>query len=71
MDELIEIFFEVLNNLSLTKGFREIRKKTESRFLRMVLYGAEALLVCLLALILAAVIFLLSKLIGLVFGLFL
>ena len=67
MDELIEIFFEVLNNLSFTNGFREIRKKTESRFLRMVLYAVQGLLVCLLALILAAAIFLLSQLIGLVF----
>jgi len=67
MDELIEIFFEVLNNLSFANGFREIRKKTESRVLRVVLYMAQGVLVCLLALILATVIFLLSRLIGFVF----
>ena len=66
MDLFIDIFFEVLNNLNFSNGFRDIRKKTKSKFLRGLLYVANAAGVVLLAIILAAVIFLLFEIIGLI-----
>ena len=68
MDEFFDILFEVLNNLNFTKGFRDIRKKTKSKFLRGVLYVAQAAATLLLAVILAAVIFLLFSLVGMLFA---
>lgn len=68
MDDFIDIIFEVLNNLSLFNGLREIRKKTQSRFLRGVLYVAHDAGVLLLAVLIAAVIFLLFKVAALLFG---
>ena len=68
MDEFFDILFEVLNNLNFTKEFREIRKKTKSKFLRGVLYAAQAAATLLLAVILAAVIFLLFSLVGMLFA---
>ena len=68
MDEFFDILFEVLNNLNFSKGFRDIRKKTKSKFLRGVLYAAQAAATLLLAVILAAVIFLLFALVGMLFA---
>ena len=68
MDEFLDILFEVLNNLNFSKGFRDIRKKTKSNFLRGVLYAAQAAATLLLAVILAAVIFLLFALVGMLFA---
>ena len=68
MDEFLDILFEVLNNLNFSKGFRDIRKKTKSKFLRGVLYAAQAAATLLLAVILAAVIFLLFTLVGMLFA---
>ena len=59
MDEFLDILFEVLNNLNFSKGFRDIRKKTKSKFLRAVLYVVQTGATLLLAVIFAAVIFLL------------
>ena len=68
MDEFLDILFEVLNNLNFSKGFRDIRKKTKSKFLRGVLYAAQAAATLLLAVILAAVIFLMFSLVGMLFA---
>lgn len=68
MDEFLDILFEVLNNLNFSKGFRDIRKKTKSKFLRGVLYVAQIAATLLLAVILAAVIFLLFTLVGMLFA---
>ena len=68
MDEFFDILLEVLNNLNFSKGFRDIRKKTKSKFLRGVLYVAQAAATLLLAVILAAVIFLLFTLVGMLFA---
>lgn len=62
MDVFFDILAEVLNNLSFSNGFRDIRKKTKSKFLRGVLYVAQGAATLLLALILAAGIFLLYRL---------
>ena len=70
MDVFFDILAEVLNNLSFSNGFRDIRKKTKSRFLRGVLYVVHIAGVLLLAAILAAVLLLLFKLAGTVFGMF-
>ena len=68
MDEFLDILFEVLNNLNFSKGFRHIRKKTKSKLLRGVLYVAQIAATLLLAVILAAVIFLLFTLVGMLFA---
>ena len=68
MDEFLDILFEVLNNLNFSKGFRDIRKRTKSKLLRGVLYAAQAAATVLLAVILAAVIFLLFALVGMLFA---
>ena len=68
MDEFLDILFEVLNNLNFSIGFRDIRKKTKSKFLRGVLYAAQAAATLLLAVILAAVIFLMVALVGMFFA---
>ena len=68
MDEFLDILFEVLNNLNFSKGFRDIRKKTKSKFLRGVLYAAQVAATLLLAVILAAVIFLMVALVGMLFA---
>ena len=68
MDEFLDILFEVLNNLNFSKGFRDIRKRTKSKFLRGVLYVAQGAATLLLAVILAAVIFLLFTLVGMLFA---
>ena len=68
MDEFFDILLEVLNNLNFSKGFRDIRKRTKSKFLRGVLYAAHAAATLLLAVILAAVIFLLVSLVGMLFA---
>lgn len=68
MDEFFDILFGVLNNLNFSKGFRDIRKKTNSKFLRGVLYVAQIAATLLLAVILAAVIFLLFILVGMLFA---
>ena len=68
MDEFFDILLEVLNNLNFSEGFRDIRKKTKSKFLRGVLYSAQAAATLLLAVILAAVIFLLFSLVGMLFA---
>ena len=68
MDEIFDILAEVLNNLSFTNGFRDIRKKTKSKFLRCVLYVAQVAVVLLLALAIAVVIFLLYQLVGALFS---
>ena len=70
MDEFFDIIFEVLNNLSFSNGFRDIRKKTKSKFLRGLLYVAQCVVTLLLAVILAAVIFLLVELAALLLGIF-
>jgi hypothetical protein len=70
MDLFIDILVEVLNNLNFSNGFRDIRKKTKSKFLRGVLYVVQGTGVLLLAAVLAVVILLLFKLAGLLFGLF-
>jgi hypothetical protein len=70
MDVFIDIFVEVLNNLNFSNGFRDIRKKTKSKFLRGVLYVVQGAGVLLFAVILAVVILLLSRLAGLLFGMF-
>ena len=67
MEEFIDVFFEVLNNLSFSNGFRDIRKKTKSKFLRGVLYVAQGAGVLLFAMILAAVFFLLNQLFAAIF----
>ena len=67
MDEFFDILFGVLNNLNFSKGFRDIRKKTKSKFLRGVLYLAQVAATLLLAVILAAVIFLIFALVGMLF----
>ena len=66
MDEFIDILVGVLDNLNFSNGFRDIRKKTKSKFLRGVLYASQIAGVLLLAVILAAVIFLLFEIIGLI-----
>ena len=71
MDFFIEILFDVLNNLSFSNGFRDIRKKTKSKLLRGMLYVMHIVAVILLAAAIAAVIFLLFKLAGFVFGMLL
>ena len=68
MDEFFDIFADILNNLSFSKGFRDIRKKTKSKFLRAVRYVAQSVATLLLALILAAVIFLLFNLVSMLFA---
>ena len=68
MDEFFDILLGVLNNLNFSKGFRDIRKKTKSKFLRGVLYVAQIAATLLLAVILAAVIFLLFTLVGMLFA---
>ena len=68
MDEFLDILFGVLNNLNFSKGFRDIRKKTKSKFLRGVLYVAQIAATLLLAVILAAVIFLMFALVGMLFA---
>ena len=68
MDTFFDILAEVLNNLSFSNGFRDIRKKTKSKFLRGLLYVAQIAGVLLLALILAAVIFLLYQLVAALFS---
>ena len=68
MDEFVDILFGVLNNLNFSKGFRDIRKKTKSKFLRGVLYVAQVTATFLLAVMLAAVIFLLFTLVGMLFA---
>lgn len=70
MDEFFDILLEVLNNLNFSKGFRDIRKKTHSKFLRGVLYVAQSAATLLFAAILAAAIFLLFKLAVLLLGIF-
>ncbi len=70
MDEFFDILFGVLDNLNFSNGFRDIRKKTKSKFLRGVLYVAQGAGVLLLAVVLAAVILLLSQLAGSLFGMF-
>ena len=67
MDEFFDILFGVLNNLNFSKGFRDIRKKTKSKFLRGVLYVAQVAATLLLAVMLAAVIFLMFALVGILF----
>lgn len=69
MDDFIDILAELLCNLNFSKGFHDIRKKTENKFLRFVLYVLHCAGVLLLGLILAAVIFALFKAAGAVFGL--
>lgn len=64
MDVFFDSLFEVLNNLNFSNGFRDIRKKTKSKFLRGVLYVAQVAATLLLAVILAAVIFLMFALVG-------
>ena len=68
MDEFLDILFGVLNNLNFSKGFRDIRKKTKSKFLRGVLYVAQTVATLLLAAIIAAVIFLIFALTGMLFA---
>ena len=70
MEVFFDILAEVLNNLNFSKGFRDVRKKTENRFLRGVLYVVHLAGGLLLAAALAAVILLLLKLAGLLFGVF-
>ena len=70
MDEFFDILFEVLNNLNIFNGFRDIRKKTQNKFLRGVLYAAQGAATLLFAAILAAAIFLLFKLAVLLLGIF-
>ena len=70
MDEFIDILVGVLDNLNFSNGFRDIRKKTKSKFLRGVLYVMQVAGVLLFAVILAAVILLLSKLAGSLFVMF-
>ena len=64
MDTFFDILAEVLNNLNFSNGFRDIRKRTKSKFLRGVLYAAQVAGVLLLAVVLAAVMFLLFEIIG-------
>ena len=70
MDEFIDMLVGVLDNLNFSNGFRDIRKKTKSKFLRGVLYVMQVAGVLLFAVILAAVILLLSKLAGSLFVMF-
>ena len=70
MDLFLDILFGVLNNLNFSNGFRDIRKKTQNKFLRGVLYVAQSAATLLFAAILAAVIFLLFKLAVLLLGIF-
>lgn len=70
MDEFLDILFGVLNNLNFSKGFRDIRKKTKSNFLRGVLYVAQGAATILLAVMIAAVIFLLFQLAAILLGMF-
>jgi hypothetical protein len=70
MDLFLDILFGVLNNLNFSIGFRDIRKKTQNKFLRGVLYVAQSAATLLFAAILAAVIFLLFKLAVLLLGIF-
>lgn len=70
MEVFFDILAEVLNNLNFSKGFRDVRKKTKSRFLRGMLYVVHVAGGLLLAAALAAVILLLFQLAGLLFGMF-
>lgn len=70
MEIFFDILTEVLCNLNFSKGFRDVRKKTKSRFFRGVLYVAQVAGVLLLAVVLAAVILFLFKLAGLLLGMF-
>lgn len=70
MDEFFDILLGVLNNLNFSKGFRDIRKKTKSKFLRGVLYVAQGAATILLAVMIAAVIFLLFQLAAILLGMF-
>ena len=70
MEVFFDILIEVLSNLNFSKGFRDVRKKTKSRFLRGVLYVVHVAGVFLLAAMLALVILLLFKLAGLLLGMF-
>ncbi len=71
MDIFIDILAEILCNLNFSNGFRDIRKKTKSKFLRGLLYVIHIAGMLLLAAAIAAVLFLLFELAGSVFGIFL
>ena len=65
MEELLDIFFQVLGNLNFSSGFRDIRKKTENPFLRAVLYVTQVAATLLLGAVIAVVLLLLFKIAGL------
>ena len=69
MDDFLDILAELLCNLNFFNGFRDIRKKTESKFLRGILYLLHGTAVLLLASVTAGVIFLLYRMTASLLGL--